>query len=141
MSQEQLAPAAAAMAALKQKDPNKLQHISKHGCGLDMSVLGIKVKHDEASRAGRVICINNRMPDARLNLLKSEQERREEVLTRKANQKEIITRHQSHYDVREKEFNDLLNKIHKVKQVKQAEAMNPTNKEDVSDGLAVRDGD
>ena len=47
---------------------------------MDMKVLGIKLEHFEKSRASKVNCINHKVPDQCLNLLKSDSERRKSVM-------------------------------------------------------------
>ena len=51
----------------------------KAGCGLNVHVLGIKLEHHEMSRASKVNCINNKVPQQRLDLLKTDEERRKSV--------------------------------------------------------------
>ena len=44
-----------------------------------MNVLGIRLEHFEKSRASKVNCINHKVPETCLNLLKTDVERRESV--------------------------------------------------------------
>ena len=51
----------------------------KDGCGLNIGVLGIHLAHHEKSRASKVNCINNKVPQQTLDLLKTDEERRKSV--------------------------------------------------------------
>ena len=85
-----------------------------------MSVLGIKLEHHEKSRASKVNCINHKVPEQCLNLLKSDSERRKSVLLYQ-NTKNNKANPSNFYDNKEREFMNILSliermKVHKDKQ-------------------------
>lgn len=63
------------MEAAKKVD-HRSKTTTKEGCGIKMKVLGIELEHHEKSRASKVNCINHKVPDTCLNLLKTDDERK-----------------------------------------------------------------
>jgi hypothetical protein len=55
------------------KDKNMA--IGKHGCGLRMDVEDVVIEHFEKSRAGRNMCLQNRIPEPILQTMKPYAER------------------------------------------------------------------
>ena len=79
-----------------------------------MNVLGIKLEHFEKSRASKVNCINHKVPDQCLNLLKSDSERRKSVIEYQ-NAKNSKGNPSGFLDSKEKEFEAIQKRIEKQK--------------------------
>ena len=104
--------AAAAQGGAKKKAPAKTH---KEGCGLKMSVLGINLCHNEKSRASKVNCINNKVPQQCLDLLKTDAERRESVAQYQQLKQTKAGKTGGFYDQKEKEFDNILKRIERVR--------------------------
>ena len=86
-----------------------------------MNVLGIKLEHFEKSRASKVNCINHKVPDQCLNLLKSDSERRRSVLVYQ-NAKNNKANPTGFFDSKEKEFFNILKRIERIRSHKLEQA-------------------
>ena len=98
----------------------------KEGCGLAMNVLGIKLQHFEKSRSSKVDCINHKVPDQCLNLLRSDSERRRSVMQYQSTKKNHDSSSNNFFDAKEKEFFNILKRIerirnHKIESLQQPE--------------------
>ena len=95
---------------------NNRPKTQRDGCGMSMNVLGITLEHFEKSRAGKVNCINHKVPNQRLNNLKSDSKRRKSF---EKNQNLLNSMNSNQpkdfYDRNEKEFFDILKRIERLK--------------------------
>ena len=99
-----------------------MEKSSKHkeGCGLDVSVLGIQLSHNEKSRASKVNCINNRVPRQTIDLLRTEEERVLSLKQWKIQKDNDAGKSlpQDHFQKQEKEFVDVVTQIERVQKNK-----------------------
>ena len=91
---------------------------------MEMNVIGMKLKHFEKSRASKVNCINHKVPTTCLNLLKSDDERKASVKEYQE-QKQALKNDgvgKGFFEKKEKEFDEILKRIERVKNHKLAMA-------------------
>ena len=82
-------------------------------------MLGITLEHHEKSRASKVNCINNKVPSQRLDLLKTDEERRKSVQQyQQLKESKLNGQKGGFFDKQERELANIVKQIERVRAAK-----------------------